>query len=122
MTKIDCLSGDVFDIRDVIKRFEEIENSTEEDEIDEERQTIQAFLDEVRGAGGDENWRGDWYPVGFIADSYFEDYARELADDIGAVNEKLSWPNNCIDWEEAAKQLQADYSSVEVCGSTYWYR
>ena len=57
-----------------------------------------------------------------IRDTYFEDYARELAEDIGAINRDASWPNNCIDWEEAASQLQQDYFSVEYGDVIYWIR
>ncbi len=131
----DCLSGDVFDIRQVIERYEELETAyeaaTDEDDPDREpeseddkteREEIAAFLEEVKGNGGDHKWRGDWYPCGFIADSHFEDYARELADDIGAIKQDAGWPNSCIDWEKAATELQQDYSSVEIDGETYWYR
>lgn len=60
----------------------------------------------------------------FIADSHFEDYARELAEDIGAIKRgrDMDWPCNRIDWEMAAEDLQQDYSQVEVDGETYWYR
>lgn len=57
-----------------------------------------------------------------IKDSYFEDYARELADDIGAVKENDAWPNRCIDWEEAAAELQQDYTTVSFDGEYYWIR
>ncbi len=110
-----------FDIRDVIARFEEIEDSEDAEEI-AERTEIANFLEEVKGNGGDERWRGDWYPVGFIADHYFEDYAQELAEDCGRVNEKATWPNDYIDWKRAAKALQGDYSSIEIGSVTYWYQ
>jgi len=42
-----------------------------------------------------------------------EDFARQLAEDIGAINNNASWPNNCIDWEFAAKELMHDYSSSD---------
>ena len=57
-----------------------------------------------------------------IADSYFEEYAEQLADDIGAIDRNAIWPVNCIDWEKAARELQMDYSSVDFDGETYWYR
>jgi hypothetical protein len=60
--------------------------------------------------------------VQLIRDTYFEDYAQELAEDIGAINRNSTWPNNCIDWEEAASQLQQDYSSVQFDGVDYWFR
>jgi len=72
--------------------------------------------------GGDEQWEGAWYPVTLIRDSYFENYAQELADGIGAINSDARWPNNCIDWARAARELQADYTSVDFDGETYWCR
>lgn len=57
-----------------------------------------------------------------IADGYFEDYARELADDIGAVKGSKAWPLTCIDWEKAARELQMDYTSVSYQGKDYWFR
>ena len=45
-----------------------------------------------------------------------------MADDIGATDKSQAWPNNCIDWEQAAQELQQDYTSVELGGTTYWVR
>jgi len=39
-----------------------------------------------------------------------EDFARETADSLGAVDKNAAWPMNCIDWEFAAKELMYDYS------------
>lgn len=131
------IHSDVIDLRDVIARVEELEAEREDSDIpaneyggpndtwNEEREelaTLESFLAELSGNSGDEQWRGDWYPVTLIADSYFTEYAQQIADDIGAINADASWPNSCIDWEEAASQLQMDYSSVEFDGVTYWYR
>jgi hypothetical protein len=62
--------------------------------------------------------------VTLIRDSYFEDYARELAEEIGAIYIGVAhgWPLTCIDWEQAAKELRMDYSSVEYGDVTYLYR
>lgn len=64
---------------------------------------------------------GDWYPVGFIRDSYFTEAMKELVEDIGDL------PKNApaylvIDWEATADNLRVDYSSVEIDGAIYWYR
>lgn len=90
-------------------------------EDNQEFETLEKLLDDLRGNGGDEQWRGDWYPVTLICDSYFEDYARELVQDIGDM------PNGIphyieIDWERTARNIRVDYSSVEFDGVTYWYR
>ena len=57
-----------------------------------------------------------------VRDSYFEQYAQELAEDIGAINRDATWPNNHIDWEAAAEALKADYTSVDYDGVEYWIR
>lgn len=87
-----------------------------------EYKTLREFLNDMKGYGGDHQWQGDWYPVTLIRDSYFEDYAQELASDIGAIKDDASWPYTCIDWEKAARELRVDYTSVEFDGVTYWYR
>jgi hypothetical protein len=58
-----------------------------------------------------------------IPEDCFEDYARELAEDLHwkAVRE-ASWPFTCIDWSEAAEELRQDYSEVEYQGQTYLAR
>lgn len=39
-----------------------------------------------------------------------EDFAYEMAEQLGAIDKKAVWPMNCIDWEYAAKELMYDYS------------
>jgi hypothetical protein len=63
----------------------------------------------------------DWiHGAGLIRDSYFEEYAETLADDIGAIDSNAGWPLNHIDWKAAAEELQQDYTSVEFGDVTYW--
>jgi hypothetical protein len=128
---------DLVDVRDLIARLEELQTQKElresdhaEDsgmpsELDEEDQTeldqIEGLLDDLRGYGGDHQWKGSWYPVTLIRDSHFVDYCKELVVDIGDL------PNDipdylCINWEGTANNLQVDYASVEWDGVTYWYR
>jgi hypothetical protein len=45
-----------------------------------------------------------------------------LAEDIGAVQSDLHWPNRCIDWEQAADELKMDYTTVDFAGVTYYLR
>ena len=84
-----------------------------------------ALKDFVESASG----YGDWdHGETFIADSYFEEYAEELAEDIcGKAVREAEWPFNHIDWEAAAEQLKQDYTSYELPGNggntvTYWAR
>jgi hypothetical protein len=83
----------------------------------DEYRALKAFAEEAEGYCSD--WR---HGETLIRDSYFETYAQELAEDIGAINANASWPNNCIDWEQAARELQTDYTSAEFDGVTYWFR
>ena len=94
-----------------------------DDDNGEELKELGELIEELRGAGGgDHQWEGDWYPRELIAESDFEEYAEELADDIGAVPADAGWPNNCIDWEKAARELAMDYSLVTFRGTDYYWR
>ena len=65
----------------------------------------------------------DWsYGETLIRDSYFKAYAQELAEDCGMINRTSGWPNSCIDWEQAAEELQQDYTSISWEGIDYWIR
>jgi len=81
----------------------------------EELRDIEAFLEE----GTREFQHGET----LIRDSYFEEYARELAEGVSDYNARSeSWPFTCIDWEKAAEELKQDYTYAELGGYTYWFR
>ncbi|WP_331694606.1 hypothetical protein [Pandoraea sputorum] len=136
-------NDDVIDSRDVIERIEELrevlEDAHEAQDItlsfdywlqDEANATAAGVNDEwsehrklTELAEQAEGYAADWnHGETLIRDSYFEDYARELAEDCGMVNPNAGWPNNCIDWAQAASELQQDYTAVEFDGVTYWIR
>lgn len=109
---------DIIDSRDVIARIEYLsdEDYTRSAMEETELATLRALASEGEGCA-------DWeYGEALIRDSYFEDYARELAEDIGAIDRKATWPNQYIDWEAAAEALQQDYTSIDFDGVTYWVR
>lgn len=109
---------DIIDSRDVIARIEYLEDLEERDEDETAELTaLKALADEASGYAAD--WR---HGEALIRDSYFEEYAQQLADDIGAIPRDASWPMTCIDWEQAARELQQDYTSVDFDGVTYWIR
>jgi hypothetical protein len=93
------------------------DNAFDEPSDYEELKALKALSEEAEAYAPD--WR---YGATLIRDSYFKRYAEELADDIGAINSDATWPNNCIDWDHAARELQMDYTSVEFDGVTYWVR
>jgi len=109
---------DVIDSRTVIARIEELSAQEERDE------TEQAELDSLLKLQEEAEYNTeDWkHGATLIRDSYFKDYAQELAEDVGAIDPLASWPMNCIDWDKAAHELKYDYTSVEFDGITYWVR
>jgi hypothetical protein len=38
-----------------------------------------------------------------------EEFAEDMADQLGYINNDVSWPYTCIDWEQAARELMYDY-------------
>ena len=143
------LTADIIDLRDIIERFEEVEtelletynNQVEDqltaqdgededfiewlshycsDEADEYR-TLKAILVELNGCGGDEQWRGDWYPLILIKDSYFTDYCIDLIQDIGDLPRDI--PSYLvIDWDATADNLRYDYSETSIGDNDYLFR
>ena len=137
---------DILDSRDIFERIEELESTRdsffeennitpneignmnnpkyaewEESDDAKELSDLSSFMDDFKGYGGDEQWRGDWYPVTIIRDSYFVDYTEELITDCGYISKDFpSWI--AIDWEKTAEAVQQDYTSAEFDGVTYWAR
>ena len=117
-------SSNIIDSRDVIERIWElralrVEYAGTGGWTDEDR----AELEDLEALASEGESAADWiHGETLIRDSYFEEYARDLADDIGAVDKDAGWPNSCIDWEKAADELRMDYFSVEFRGVTYWIR
>ena len=123
-TQLD-FTADIIDLRDIIARVEELDPEYSDikltdDEVKEFAE-LQAILDDLKGNGGDEQWRGDWYPVTLIADSHFTDYAREMLHDCGDIPRDI--PHYIeIDWDATARNVRMDYAATDIDGVTYWYR
>ena len=140
MTKEISNSDDIIDSRDVIERIEELEaelfeGTTDGEHILEEELTslkklakqclvlgCEARVDVLALAGAARRAKVWIHGELLIRDDYFEEYARELAEDIGAIQSDQGWPNYCIDWTFAAEELQNDYTLVDFDGVTYWIR
>ncbi len=129
-------SDDTIDSRDVIARIYELEDeleccvvdeenetvASEDGEIDltdehEELQVLRALAEEAEG------YAADW-PHGevLINESYFTEYAQQLAEDIGAIPDEAGWPACHIDWDAAADALKIDYTEVDFDGTTFLIR
>jgi hypothetical protein len=118
------MSNDILDVRDLIERYEELETQELKSESEEnEFSDLCALLDELEGNGGDEQWRGNWYPVTLINESYFADYCNELLIDCGDLPRDLPfYIESNIDWDGVAQDLKVDYSEVTYNEETYYYR
>jgi antirestriction protein len=127
------LYDDVIDVRDIIERLEELESDIDfqctasvyglgkEAELKAELKTLVSIMDEMQGYGGDEQWRGDWYPLTLIRESHFTDYVQEMLEDCGEIPKDLPHYIH-IDWQATARDVQVDYTPIEVDGATYFYR
>jgi hypothetical protein len=123
MTLDDVRSEDHIDSRDLIELRESLASELEYTSVDsspsrEELTEAIAAIDKLAESGIE-----DWpYGAHFIADYAFEDYARELAEDLGAIDRDASWPLTYIDWPAAADALKMDYTTVDFLGTTYYVR
>ncbi len=132
---------DIIDSRDVIARIEQLESQTKEvshhdddcaEGCESEACTVEILdLDEdeeaeltaLKGLASEGEGYGDWaHGEALIRDSYFEDYARQLAEDLGYISGDEHWPHTCIDWTKAVEELQQDYTQVDFDGVAYWMR
>lgn len=126
-TSIEDVQGDEhIDTRDLIELRSdlsaELENIAEKgDEYDGQEAEIREAIEAIDTL---ENKIGSEWPYGasMIREDTFEDYARELAEEIGAINDDAQWPATCIDWERAASELAMDYTSVDFLGYSYYVR
>jgi antirestriction protein len=107
---------DVMDSRDLQERINELEGQEERDtDEQEELDALLALKEETESSGWDDG-------ILFINTDDFEEYAQELAEEIGAIPKDSQWPAYCIDWEWAARELSSDYSSVTFREKDYYYR
>lgn len=107
----------------------------EHDELESNVETAQSAVDDAVNEFGDDeqteldeldnleseigrSWR---HGETMIPENEFEDYARELADDLGSTKGN-EWPFTCIDWERAARELAMEYTTVSYQGTDYYVR
>lgn len=112
---------DLIDSRDIIERINELQAVLDAGESLGDDRDEYMVLTALANDG--EQSASDWADgAALIRDSYFENYARELAEDLGLIDDAGTWPNYCIDWARAARELRADYTAIDFDGVTYWVR
>ena len=85
-----------------------------EDDV-KELEALNTFIDKCSNYGDFD------HGTSVIADDYFKTYAQDLANDIGAIDQRSTdWPCNHIDWDAAADDLKHDYMSIDFNDETYW--
>lgn len=128
------IGDDVLDLCELWKRYQELLDEVQDSNPDAE--TTDGDLDKAFDDGvdveeyqqlrdlfavvGEPNRHGEFDNPTLIEDSYFEEYAMQYAEDTGAVENFDRWPMTCIDWEQAASELQSDYSVIDIGDWTYW--
>lgn len=119
-------SNDLIDSRDIIARIAELSDQRDDwtgSQADwlatDEGHELEA-LETL--AGEAEGYADDWHHgVTLIRDTYFVEYVQDLLVDCGTIPSNLpSWVE--LDWEATAKNVQVDYTAVELDGITYWVR
>jgi antirestriction protein len=89
-------------------------------ELDEDdRELLAAYRDCMNDDGADIDKARDAFQG--IHDTE-RDFAQQLADDIGAIPADATWPMNCIDWDQATRELMMDYTSTRHNGKLYIFR
>lgn len=105
---------------DELTAAREAVDDAEADFNDDEREELKLLRELAEEGEGLSDWR---HGETLIRESYFEDYARELASDLyGEEIDGAHWPFTCIDWERAASELEQDYTSIEFGDVTYLAR
>jgi antirestriction protein len=86
---------------------------TEENGLDEEiNQTYINLVGEeyAKSEDAEEAYQGEY--------NSDEDFAQEMAEQLGEIDKDAKWPHSCIDWEFAAKELMYDY----MTDNNYYFR
>lgn len=113
-TVIRTFGDDMLNMQELTYRYLELGTPREWNEAD--REFVTMYLEIVK-QDGYVDLDDDSY---LILDDFFEEYAEELAYEIGAVNREAEWPNNHIDWQQAAEDLKQDFTSLKIGPYDYW--
>ena len=125
------------DTRDLQARLEELEseredfqNTVNDAEEGEEKQTAQEELDSWEGDNLEElealrelkDEVSEWDDGNtLIPEEDWIDYVEEMLQDCGYLPRNLPWYIE-IDWEKTAENIAQDYGTVDYLGTTYYYR
>jgi hypothetical protein len=110
---------DTIDSRDVIARISELRENRDGLDNSELFELDALITLDRQGKNAFHNWETG---VTLVANSHFEAFAEELANDLGIIDANASWPIRHIDWKAAAHELKTDYRCLDFDGVEYWVR
>jgi len=70
----------------------------------------QAYIDNVGAKYATADDVAEAYAGEFTSD---QDFAQDMAEQLGSINKDIQWPYTCIDWEQASQELMYDYFEVD---------
>lgn len=118
-----CSNDDILsELQDLKTQRFEVENWGDVPEFLQDLETLQDFLENASDYYDIEVYEAAAeleIPFSDVEEAYSgefgsdEDFARNMAEETGAINNDLSWPYTCIDWEFAAKELMYDYCEAK---------
>lgn len=104
------IGEDLIDLRDILEAV----NEPDHPDHWEACEVVRGFVHDGLAADLEDFERYAENEPTAIHARYFETYAQELAEDIGAVDSDAGWPGRHIDWTAAARELAYDYSTFDV--------
>lgn len=136
----DTYQSDIDEAQETLDDLEAEHTEENDEELGPKLEEARTVLEEAKGALADWEEENDWQKIDafkndldtdvsyaedgvtLINSDYFTEYAEDCFRDTQDTEVDTSkWPFNCIDWEEAAKELQHDFSSIDFDGSTFYY-
>jgi hypothetical protein len=100
-------------VKERVRELEALEYPREEDQ--EELEALYDLAEDF------EDYAGDPENASAIRDSYMEDYAMELGDDLAGVGQE-SFLFSYVRWGDLAENLKTDMSEIRFRGTTYFVR
>lgn len=118
MMDVDGMQGaERVDSRDIISVAAKLRDETPAWDVGDPEYALLAF-DAEEGPGIAEYTDGTW----LIREDTFTNYARDIAEGMGAIDPDADWPLSYIDWDAAADALRLDYTDVRFLGYDYLVR
>jgi antirestriction protein len=107
VTEEDVILTDVTCSENIHEKYLNIEKIFDYAEIYSECEQDFNVVNAAIGCGIDGSNIDEAYSGSYKSD---EDFAEDTAEQLGLIDRNAAWPQNCIDWEQAARSLMCDYS------------